>query len=166
MGKGMSTITTVGKSSLFKNTKAWRHSALLPKSWSYSETLLPFSTNERRAFGQMCTLLYTTFTYFAVSQSVLQNRFTELRPSEITLMNRVNQSQGSKLSFTHSLTHTLTHALTHFPYVVIASLKAVRLENKKYHRFEFVTVCWVKVVCIKWTHCGCLFSPPSSVTWF
>ena len=69
----------------------------------------------------MCTLLYTTFTYFAVSQSVLQNRFTELRPSEITLMNRVDQSQGSKLSFTH------TH--TQFPYVVIASLKAVRLEN-------------------------------------
>ena len=43
---------------------------------------------------QMCTLLYTTFTHFAVSQSVLQNRFTELRPSEITLMNRVDQSQG------------------------------------------------------------------------
>jgi hypothetical protein len=42
----------------------------------------------------MCTLLYTTFTHFAVNQSVRQNRFTELRPSEITLMNRVDQSQG------------------------------------------------------------------------
>jgi hypothetical protein len=40
--------------------------------------------------------LYTTFTHFAVSQSVLQNWFTELRPSEITLMNRVDQSQASK----------------------------------------------------------------------
>jgi hypothetical protein len=34
-------------------------------------------------------------THFAVSQSVLQNRFTELRPSEITLMNRIDQSQES-----------------------------------------------------------------------
>ena len=30
MGKGMSTITPVGKSSLFKNTKAWRHSDSVP----------------------------------------------------------------------------------------------------------------------------------------
>ena len=45
---------------------------------------------------QMCTLLYTTFTHFAVSQSILQNRFTVVGPSEITLMNRVDQSQAWK----------------------------------------------------------------------
>ena len=33
---------------------------------------------------------------------------SELRLSEITLMNRVDQSQGSKLSVTDSLTHSLT----------------------------------------------------------
>jgi hypothetical protein len=53
----------------------------------------------------MCTLLYTAFTHFAVSQSVLQNRFTELRPSVITLMDRVDQSQALKCG-THTQTHT------------------------------------------------------------
>ena len=45
---------------------------------------------------QMCTLMYTTYTHFAVSQSVLcRTGFSKLRPSEITCMNRVDQSQGS-----------------------------------------------------------------------
>ena len=41
-----------------------------------------------------CTLLYTISTHFAVSQSVLQNQFTELGPSVITILNRVDQSQS------------------------------------------------------------------------
>ena len=44
------------------------------------------------------TSVYKTFTHFAVSQSVLQNRFTELRLSDIILMNHVDQSLGFKLS--------------------------------------------------------------------
>jgi hypothetical protein len=61
---------------------------------------------------QMCTLLYTTFTHFSVSQSVLRNQFTELRPSEITLMNRVDQSQGLKLSQNHRI--SISRSPQHF----------------------------------------------------
>ena len=60
----------------------------------------------------MCTLLYTTVTHFAVSQSVLQNRFTELRPS-------VDQSKGFKLS----LNDEMTDGMTESPNVVIAQPK-------------------------------------------
>ena len=42
----------------------------------------------------MCTLLYTISTHFAISQSVLQNQFTELRPSVITILNCVDQSKS------------------------------------------------------------------------
>ena len=82
----------------------------------------------------MCTLLYTTFTHFAVSQSVLQNQFTELRPSEITLMNRVDQSQGFKLS--------LTEGMIESPNVVIAQPKgcAIRKLNISSDKKELQTI--------------------------
>jgi hypothetical protein len=67
----------------------------------------------------MCKLLYTTFTHFAVSQFVLQNRFTELRPSEITLLNRVDHRV---LNY-----HTLTHIQN--VHVVIAQPKGYGLGN-------------------------------------
>ena len=69
-------------------------------------------------------LLYTTYTYSAVSQVALQNWFG---PSEIILTNRVNQSQGAKLSLTHS--HTHTQAKWRSP----SALLAVGLENHELH---------------------------------
>ena len=72
---------------------------------------------------QMCTLLYTTFTHFAVSQSILQNRFTVVGPSEITLMNRVDQSQASKCGTDRQ---TYTQSYCRSP----SALRAVGLENK------------------------------------
>jgi hypothetical protein len=67
-------------------------------SWPYEISKNFLTSPFEHTVVQMCTLMYTTFTHFAVSQSVLQNRLTELRPSEITLMNRVDQLQGFKLS--------------------------------------------------------------------
>jgi hypothetical protein len=55
------------------------------------------------------TYVYTVHNLHTLV-SVLQNWFTELRPSELTLMNHVDQSQGSKcVTGQESLTHTHKH---------------------------------------------------------